>query len=87
MKLRWLVKKYPVPTKEQCVELLNSDSSVCTMSQAYNKLKKANVTTLQMLLYEPSCGEVVGNWVDIPVVEEFINEQINTQTPQTKNES
>lgn len=85
MKLRWLVKKYPVPTKEQCEELLNSDGSVCTMSQAYARLKKPNLTTLQIYvqngtkrefshLYGDYYNTPKYEWVDIPVVEEFVSE-------------
>jgi hypothetical protein len=78
------VKKYPVPTKEQCEELLNSDGSVCTMSQAYGRLKKPNVTTLQMYVengVEKRFSHVHGDWynapkfewIDIPVVEEIVD--------------
>ena len=74
MKLRWLIRKYPKPTMEECEALLEQDGSICTLGQAYGKLKKTDEKVLQVQNHyiNQDNGEVVDIWVDIHVFVEEV---------------
>lgn len=71
MKLRWLVKKYPQPTKEAVVALWNNGKEGLTMSRALEQLTRKDEGSLQVWVGE---GSGTWGWEDVPIVIEEVKE-------------
>jgi len=73
MKLRWLIKKYPQPTKEAVLALWNNGKDGLTMSKCIDMLSKKDETSLQVWIpYDVEDIDFVPCWQDVPIVVEEV---------------
>lgn len=74
MKLRWLVRKYPKPTKGEVKELYNE--GCMPLSRCYSVLKKPDEKVLQVFIPDEFWCNIdnAGTWVDVPIVEEMVDD-------------
>lgn len=74
MKLRWLIKKYPQPSKEAVLALWNNGKDGLTISKCVDMLSKKDETNLQVgyEVTDMSSGETIEYWTDVPIVVEEV---------------
>lgn len=75
MRLRWLIRKYPQPSREAILAEWDNGSDGRTIGEVIDEMcpKDERVLQVQHHYINQDNGEVVDIWVDIPVFVEEVD--------------